>query len=947
MYKHTRVRNRVGSWLKWLSQTWIKFKQQGFWLIDLLILFGMPFFAVMLRSDSFNEMNRWMHFGLLIAILLLGTIKVIVLWGGGFYRRYWRYAGTDELMLIAGLGLASAILSMISLNILYGLVALPIVPRSLPILDSILSFVCLGLVRFSIRFTTSTRQRWQVQHSGERLIIYGAGAAGIALVEDMQRHPNLGMNPVALVDDDPAKVGLVVRGVPIVGDRTKLEICATEFNSQCVVLAMPSTSGKVLRAVVECCRQQGLKTKTLPGRAEIVSGRVNLNSVREVKIEDLLRREPIKTDIQDVVHLLKDKNVLITGAGGSIGSELCRQILSCAPKQIVMLGHGENSVFQIQQELLQVMQQVKQDRGIAPATELCPVIADLQFYGRIESVFAHFRPEIVFHAAAHKHVPMMEQNPCEAIINNVQGTQNLLNCALRHGVTHFVMISTDKAVQPTSIMGASKRIAELLVLQSACKHSRCFSVVRFGNVLGSRGSVVPTFKQQIAMGGPVTITHPDMTRYFMTIPEAVQLVLQASVISQGGEIFMLNMGEPVKILDLARDLIRLSGYEVGVDIDIEFTGLRPGEKLYEELLIPGEVYDSTKHEKLMVVRNARERIPVDFEKVLPHLYDAALNHRNAFVKLWLKRLIPEYAVQEHLPDPETFSPLVQIAPTESQTAEKILQELQHNKQVNPLKQAIKDGSFTLLYQPIVLLEKEHILSGFEALVRWQHPQHGFLLPSVFLTMANQFDLLTDIEWWVMRTLCQQVYVWQQQFSGSQALTISVNVSSTFLNQWDLIPKLSSMLRSTHVQVSGLRLEIPEEWILKQPKRAMSTLLSLKALGFQLQLDHFGRAKISEFSPLVECLSLFVSLKIDPAQVQKIGLKFPDLTFFKTTREIAEAFNLDLIATGVETVQQVTRLKALNCKYGQGFFFLRPIGAEDVPSLVSPQTLEPIMSLELQ
>jgi EAL domain-containing protein (putative c-di-GMP-specific phosphodiesterase class I) len=438
-----------------------------------------------------------------------------------------------------------------------------------------------------------------------------------------------------------------------------------------------------------------------------------------------------------------------------------------------------------------------------------------------------------------------------------------------------------------------------------------------------------------------------MTRYFMTIPEAVQLVLQASVISQGGEIFMLNMGEPVKILDLARDLIRLSGYEVGVDIDIEFTGLRPGEKLYEELLIPGEVYDSTKHEKLMVVRNARERIPVDFEKVLPHLYDAALNHRNAFVKLWLKRLIPEYAVQEHLPDPETFSPLVQIAPTESQTAEKILQELQHNKQVNPLKQAIKDGSFTLLYQPIVLLEKEHILSGFEALVRWQHPQHGFLLPSVFLTMANQFDLLTDIEWWVMRTLCQQVYVWQQQFSGSQALTISVNVSSTFLNQWDLIPKLSSMLRSTHVQVSGLRLEIPEEWILKQPKRAMSTLLSLKALGFQLQLDHFGRAKISEFSPLVECLSLFVSLKIDPAQVQKIGLKFPDLTFFKTTREIAEAFNLDLIATGVETVQQVTRLKALNCKYGQGFFFLRPIGAEDVPSLVSPQTLEPIMSLELQ
>jgi FlaA1/EpsC-like NDP-sugar epimerase/EAL domain-containing protein (putative c-di-GMP-specific phosphodiesterase class I) len=888
-----------------------------------------------------------MHIGFAIAILLLGTIKVVLLWGSGFYRRYWQYASTDELMLIAGLGLASAILSMISLNILYALVDLPIVPRSLPILDSILSFGCLGLFRFSIRFTTSTRQRWQVQHSGERLIIYGAGAAGIALVEDMQRHPNLGMNPVALIDDDPEKVGLVVRGVPIIGDRTKLEICAKALDSQCVILAMPSAPGKVLRAVVDLCHQQGLKTKTLPGRAEIVSGRINLNSVREVKIEDLLRRESIKTDTQDVVHLLKGKTVLVTGAGGSIGSELCRQILNCTPKRIVLLGHGENSVFQIQQELLQVIQQLKQDKGIALATELHPVIADLQFYGRIESVFARFWPEVVFHAAAHKHVPMMEENPCEAIINNVQGTQNLLNCALRCGVTHFVMISTDKAVRPTSIMGASKRVAELLVLQSACKHSRCFGVVRFGNVLGSRGSVVPTFKQQIEVGGPVTVTHPDMTRYFMTIPEAVQLVLQASVISQGGEIFMLNMGEPVKILDLARDLIRLSGYEAGVDIDIEFTGLRPGEKLYEELLIPGEVYDSTQHEKLMVVRNARDRIPEDFERVLPHLYDAALNHRNTFVKLWLKRLIPEYVVQEPLPDPENFSPLVQISPAESQTTQKVLQGLQRTKQVNALKQAIKDGSFTLLYQPIVLLEKEHILAGFEVLVRWQHPQHGFLLPSVFLTMADQLGLLTDIEWWVMRTLCQQLQTWQQQFPASQALTISVNVSSVFLNQWDLIPKLSSILRNTHVQVSGLRLEVPEAWILGQPERAMSILLSLKALGFQLQIDHFGRATFGELSPLLKCPGLFGSLKIDPAQIQKIGLKFPDLAFFKTTTEIAEEFNLDLIATGVETVQQVTLLKSLNCKYGQGFFFLRPIGAGDVSSLVSHQTLEPVIPLELQ
>lgn len=429
------------------------------------------------------------------------------------------------------------------------------------------------------------------------MLIVGAGSAGIALVEEMQRNPWLGFHPVAFIDDNPQKLNLRIRRLPVVGNRDRIPKFVRSLHAHKVIVAMPSVPGRVIREIVDICQSIGVPTSTLPGVNEILNSRVSIGSIRDIQIEDLLRREPIHIDREKVCQLLAGKKVLITGAGGSIGSELCRQVLKCRPAEILLLGHGENSIFNIQKELERVCQTLTKNGELQSQIRITTFIGDIRFSLRIEHAFAQFRPDIIFHAAAHKHVPIMELNAPEAITNNVHGTKNLVDLALRYDVQHFVMISTDKAVNPTNVMGASKRVAEMVVLQAAQKSGKPFVVVRFGNVLGSRGSVVPTFKQQIAEGGPVTITHPEICRYFMTIPEAVQLVLQAAIIGRGGEILMLDMGQPVKIVDLAKDLIRLSGYEVGKDIDISFTGLRPGEKLYEELFIPGEKYDRTEHEK--------------------------------------------------------------------------------------------------------------------------------------------------------------------------------------------------------------------------------------------------------------------------------------------------------------------------------------------------------------
>jgi FlaA1/EpsC-like NDP-sugar epimerase len=404
------------------------------------------------------------------------------------------------------------------------------------------------------------------------------------------------------------------------------------------IIAMPTVPGKTIRELTLLCQELNLPVKTVPGIFELLDGSVTVNQLRPVDITDLLRRAPVVTDVSQVVRLLKDKRVLVTGAGGSIGRELCRQIARCDPEALFLLGHGENSLFEMANEL----------RFIRHAhLEIRTVVADVRDTDRLKVVFARYRPQVVFHTAAHKHVPMMEENVEEAVTNNVVGTRAVLHVATTCGVEQFVLISTDKAVNPTSIMGATKRLAELLVHQAAAESGHCFVSVRFGNVLDSRGSVLPLFKEQIARGGPVTITHPEMRRYFMTIPEAVQLVLQAATLGKGGETFCLDMGEPVRIVDLAQDLIRLSGLEVGRDIEIAFTGLRPGEKLFEELFLSGEEYARTSCEKIFVSRNSVKRplcdLPFsDLDAAVNALHSAAQLGDVAEGRRLLQLIIPEY-----------------------------------------------------------------------------------------------------------------------------------------------------------------------------------------------------------------------------------------------------------------------------------------------------------------
>ncbi len=389
----------------------------------------------------------------------------------------------------------------------------------------------------------------------------------------------------------------------------------------------------------------------MPGLYELLDGKVSVNQLRPVQIEDLLRRDPIQTNIEAVEHLLNGKRVLITGAGGSIGSELCRQVARCLPSEIVLVGHGENSIFDIHNEL----------KKAVPAVTVHAVIADTRFADRIASVFADHCPHVVFHAAAHKHVPLMEGNPSEAVTNNIVGTRNLLDAAVAYGVERLVMVSTDKAVNPTSIMGASKRAAELLVHQAAQKSGRPYVSVRFGNVLGSRGSVVHTFRKQIAAGGPITVTHPEMRRYFMTIPEAVQLVLQAATIGVGNETFVLDMGEPVRLVDLARDMIELSGLEVDHDVDVMFTGLRPGEKLFEELFVTGEEHQRTSHDKIFVARKSGSSVPTSMDHLMYALERAAQEDDTEMIFLLLQTLIPEFQpVRDH--QPGTTSQIRMIEP---------------------------------------------------------------------------------------------------------------------------------------------------------------------------------------------------------------------------------------------------------------------------------------------
>lgn len=627
-------------------------RNRHFFLVDVFAFAFIPLFALSLRLDSalsFILTFERYQADLLLVTLLFMVIKLTVFLSGGFYKHYWRYASIDELSNVAVLTGASVILQTLAFAVLKSLSILSL-PRSLPFLDGLLTLLIIGGMRFSIRAIERRKRQSETSERRDlrkRALIIGAGNAGVALVQELERSPHIGLLPIAFVDDNPAKLNLRIRGLPVVGNRNVIPDVIQSWHIQTVIIAMPSLSGKGLRDIVALCQMTGVETLTLPALQDVLIGTRNLqNSIREVQIEDLLRREPIRTDIERVRQLLRGRRVLVTGAGGSIGSELCRQIFRCSPSELILLGHGENSVFQIQQELLQI-HLVNRSNGSRGGSEtslpiLRPFIADLRHPSRLRFVFEEYQPEVVFHAAAHKHVPLMENNAPEAVTNNVLGTKALTDLAVEFGVQHFVMISTDKAVNPTSVMGASKRVAEMIVLKAAQTSGIPFVVVRFGNVLGSRGSVIPTFKQQIAVGGPVTVTHPDICRYFMTIPEAVQLVLQAVVISPGGEILMLNMGEPVKIVDLAKDLICLSGYQVGKDIEIAYTGLRPGEKLFEELFLPDEEYQKTEHEKLLVVKNASKNIPSQLLQNVADLLQSASINDSMEIRLLLQKLVPGY-----------------------------------------------------------------------------------------------------------------------------------------------------------------------------------------------------------------------------------------------------------------------------------------------------------------
>jgi FlaA1/EpsC-like NDP-sugar epimerase len=517
-------------------------------------------------------------------------IRPLVYYFFGIYRRVWRYASIRELVLILfAVSTASAIISGIMLGLFYANLFEGF-PRSVLIIDWLLSMLFAGGLRFIFRLlaersSTAANSSPTGFRRKRAVLVFGAGDAGAMIVRELKKNPQLNMEPIGFLDDDPQKQGSVIHGVPVLAPIDDIEKVLSTYHVDEALIAIPSASGEVLRKITEQCRQNNIPFRTMPGLYELIGGAVSVSRLREVDISDLLRREPVRLDTETLGQVLEGRVVMVTGAGGSIGRELCRQIAQLAPDKLLMLGHGENSNFSALIDLKENF----------PSLEIIPIIADVRDLPRLSVVFERWQPEVIYHTAAHKHVPLMESNIEEAVTNNILGTQNIVNAAIKYGVKQLVMISTDKAIRPVSVMGATKRIAEMLVLDAAHQNNRAFSVVRFGNVLGSRGSVVPRFKRQIASGGPVTVTHPEMKRYFMTIPEAVHLVLQASTLSQGGENFILDMGQPVLILDLAEDLIRLSGLEPGKDIQITFTGIRPGEKLSEDLWDQGFAYSRTPH----------------------------------------------------------------------------------------------------------------------------------------------------------------------------------------------------------------------------------------------------------------------------------------------------------------------------------------------------------------
>lgn len=570
-------------------------------IMDIMSILLVSFAALYIRYDfSFQDIDPlfFKHCENLLIPNIIGTLIFFVIWK--LYRSVWRYASANELVNIVG---ATACASLA--QFVYCKFTDNRMPRSYSVLYFFLLTLAICCIRFGyriLRLINNKRMNLLGKEHCVNVMIIGAGAGGDMILKEIENSRYLSMRAKCIIDDQPGCHGKLMRGVPIVGGRESILDAVGRYSIDEIIFAIPSASVQTRKEILDICKESGCKLRTIPGTYQLINGDVSVSSLKEVEIEDLLGREPIRINTEEVLGHVGGKVVLVTGGGGSIGSELCRQLAAHHPKQLIILDIYENNAYDIQQELIRKY----------PELDLVVLIASVRNKERIDSIFETYRPNIVYHAAAHKHVPLMEDSPHEAIKNNVFGTYKVAQAADRYGVDKFVLISTDKAVNPTNIMGASKRLCEMLI-QSMNRNSRTnYVAVRFGNVLGSNGSVIPLFKKQIAEGGPVTVTHPDIIRYFMTIPEAVSLVLQAGAYAKGGEIFVLDMGEPVKILDLATNLIKLSGYRVGEDIQIVFTGLRPGEKMYEELLMNEEGLKETANKMIFIGK------PIEFDEEVFH-----------------------------------------------------------------------------------------------------------------------------------------------------------------------------------------------------------------------------------------------------------------------------------------------------------------------------------------
>ncbi|MBU5443475.1 nucleoside-diphosphate sugar epimerase/dehydratase [Paenibacillus sp. MSJ-34] len=601
--------------------------------MDFLLIGASVYWSYFLRFDGAIP-DDWVR-QLAVYVLISSVIHLSLMHYFKLYKRIWKFASIGEAVsIIRAIAIGSIVSYVFHIVIMREPVQLEI---------AFLSFVNVLFAVGGSRFV------WRIVRDGydkrggkkDRALIIGAGSCGSMIAKELKFNSSANMIPVLFIDDDNAKHKCQVHGIPVIGGREMIHKAVEQYDIGQIIIAIPSASKCEMKRIIELCKSTKAKLKLIPILNDLIEGKVSINEIRDVEVEDLLGREPVTTDLHGIAGYVEGKTVLVTGAGGSIGSELCRQVARFRPDRLLLLGHGENSIYNIEMEL----------RRSFPGLALMPIIADIQDMARMDEVFGQYRPQVVFHAAAHKHVPLMERNPAAAIKNNVLGTKNVAQCASKYAAERFVLISTDKAVNPTNVMGATKRLAEMIVQSLSRNSQTVFAAVRFGNVLGSRGSVIPRFKEQIKQGGPVTVTHPDMVRYFMTIPEAVQLVIQAGALAQGGEVFILDMGKPVRIVDLAKDLIRLSGFEPDKDISIEFTGIREGEKLFEELLTDEEGISSTKHDRIYIGK--------------PAVVDAA----PLFAEI---DRLHEIVMQQDL---ETFRTLLQLvvpgyhaAPEEAQTA---------------------------------------------------------------------------------------------------------------------------------------------------------------------------------------------------------------------------------------------------------------------------------------